>query len=58
MKKDKEAFLQKTPSNSKWPEVMRKFKEGRLHPGKNDTIVINNRQAINIALDEAYESKE
>ncbi len=58
MKKDKEAFHQKTPSNNKLPEVMRKFKEGRLQPGKNSTIVINNRQAINIALHEAYESKE
>lgn len=58
MKKDKQAIPKKTPSINKLPEVMRKFKEGRLHPSKNDTIVFNNRQAINIALDEAYESKD
>lgn len=58
MKKDKEAFPKRTPSNHKRPEVVRKFKEGRLHSSKNDTIVINNRQAVNIALDEAHELEE
>lgn len=37
---------------------MHHFKEGDLHSGKTETIVINPKQAIAIALSEADELKK
>ena len=42
-----------SPKQKKIAEVMHEFKEGHLHSGKSQTIVINPKQAIAIALSEA-----
>lgn len=42
-----------SPHDAKVAKVMHDFKEGDLHSGKTDTIVMNPKQAIAIALSEA-----
>lgn len=42
-----------TASQKKVAKIMHEFKEGKLHSGKTDTIVTNQKQAIAIALSEA-----
>lgn len=45
-------------AKTKVQKVMREFKSGKLHSGKNGKVVKNPKQAIAIALSEAARAKK
>ncbi len=48
--------MKMTKSEKKVGKVMREYKAGKLHSGKNGKVVKNPKQAIAIALSEAGKS--
>jgi len=49
--------MKKTKAQVKISKVMREYKEGTLHSGKDGKVVKNPKQAVAIALSEAGMSK-
>ena len=49
--------MKKAAGSKKVATVMREFKSGKLHAGKNGKVVKNPKQAVAIALSEAGMSK-
>jgi hypothetical protein len=49
--------MKKATNSKKVAAVMREFKAGELHSGKNGKVVKNPKQAVAIALSEAGMSK-
>lgn len=61
MKKQKKASTKKnlSPADKKVATVMHEFKEGQLHSGSKDGLIVTNpKQAIAIALSEAEDLEE
>lgn len=50
--------MKKTKAEKKISKVMREYKAGTLHSGKNGPVVKNPRQAVAIALSEAGKARK